>query len=379
MHVLAHLIFQKSMRKKNKNLKKVVFVCSLIALAAGYFFWFKPKYNQATAIKASTTNAIEVSVVTAKKDKVQLYLELPGRVESHKISNVRPQINGVIKKIKFVEGSFVKQGQQLYQIDPIVYLEALKSANSNLKALKAKRDRYKNLLAQDAVSKQDFDDISASYAEARSQAELAKKNFEYTKVMAPISGYIGKSNFTEGSLVTANQEGVLTTITQLDPIYVDMAQPTKDMMRLRNQKELVVTLITEDPTYSNTGKLKFSEMFADESTDSVRLRSIFSNQDQKLIPGMFVTGKIHLQAFDAVTVPQRSTTRGSDGSLTIWIIDKENTAKPRKIKADEVVGDSWIVNEGLEDGETVVYEGFQKLAEGAKVNPTPFIKQEMKQ
>ena len=367
------------MRKKNKNLKKVVFVCSLIALAAGYFFWFKPKYNQATAIKASTTNAIEVSVVTAKKDKVQLYLELPGRVESHKISNVRPQINGVIKKIKFVEGSFVKQGQQLYQIDPIVYLEALKSANSNLKALKAKRDRYKNLLVQDAVSKQDFDDISASYAEARSQAELAKKNFEYTKVMAPISGYIGKSNFTEGSLVTANQEGVLTTITQLDPIYVDMAQPTKDMMRLRNQKELVVTLITEDPTYSNTGKLKFSEMFADESTDSVRLRSIFSNQDQKLIPGMFVTGKIHLQAFDAVTVPQRSTTRGSDGSLTIWIIDKENTAKPRKIKADEVVGDSWIVNEGLEDGETVVYEGFQKLAEGVKVNPTPFIKQEMKQ
>ena len=367
------------MRKKNKNLKKVVFVCSLIALAAGYFFWFKPKYNQATAIKASTTNAIEVSVVTTKKDKVQLYLELPGRVESHKISNVRPQINGVIKKIKFVEGSFVKQGQQLYQIDPIVYLEALKSANSNLKALKAKRDRYKNLLAQDAVSKQDFDDISASYAEARSQAELAKKNFEYTKVMAPISGYIGKSNFTEGSLVTANQEGVLTTITQLDPIYVDMAQPTKDMMRLRNQKELVVTLITEDPTYSNTGKLKFSEMFADESTDSVRLRSIFSNQDQKLIPGMFVTGKIHLQAFDAVTVPQRSTTRGSDGSLTIWIIDKENTAKPRKIKADEVVGDSWIVNEGLEDGETVVYEGFQKLAEGVKVKPTPFIKQEMKQ
>ncbi len=321
--------------------------------------------------------AMDVTTVTAKKESVQLFLELPGRVTSYKISEVRPQIGGVLRKIKFVEGSFVKAGQQLYQIDPAVHQEALNSANSNLKTLKAKRDRYKNLLEQDAVSKQEFDDISAIFAQAKSNAKTAQATLNYTKVLAPISGHIGKSNITEGTLLTGYQTDVLTTITQLDPIYVDMAQPSKDAVRIGNQNGVLVSVVTEDPTYKNTGKLKFSEQFADESTDSVRLRAIFSNKDQKLIPGMFVKAQMHLKPFEAVTVPQRATNRAPNGGLIIWIVDQENTARPRPIKAEQMFGDSWIVTEGLEEGETVIYEGFQKIADGMRVNPAPLVTREV--
>lgn len=351
----------------SKKIKRTVFAGSVAALlAATYFFWYKPMHAQQAP---HAMPPMEVTTITIKKAPVQLYVELPGRVTAQKISAVRPQIEGVLKKIKFTEGSFVKEGQQLYQIDPAIYQEAYNSAQRNLKSIKAKRDRYKKLLEFDAVSKQEMDDIEASYASAKSDAQRAKTNIDYTKVLAPISGYIGKSNITEGTLVTANQSEVLTTITQLDPIYVDMAQPSKDMVAMGDQNDIAVSVTTDDPTYENTGKLKFSEVFADESTDSVRLRAIFSNKDKKLIPGMFITGKLHLKPFDAVTVPQRAATRMPDGSLIVWVVDQNNVAKSRPIKAEQITGDSWIVAEGLSEGDVVIYEGFQKIADGATVKP----------
>ena len=269
------------MKRKEKNHKVIAIVCSVAALLAGYFFWLQPKYNQANANKASLNPITEVSVVQVKKHQINLTIDLPGRVNASKMSNLRPQVGGVIRKIKFIEGSFVKKGQQIYEIDSTIYKAAYASANSTLKSVRTKMNRYKNLLAQDAISKQEYDDITASLAQAKSEASRAKQNLNYTKVLAPISGYIGKSNFTEGALVTANQETALATITQLDPIYVDMEQPSKDVIALGHHQEIPVTLIDEDPSYDNIGTLKFSEMFADESTDSVRLRAIFSNKDKK--------------------------------------------------------------------------------------------------
>ena len=373
-------ISRKIMRNKIKKLKPVFITCFLIiTLGLGYFFGAKfghGKNSQAGAMPGMPVAS--VTVMTVKKQPVQLYIELPGRVSAFRISEVRPQINGIIKKVKFTEGSFVKEGQQLYQIDPNVYQIALDSALSNLKSVRAKSERYKTLLELDAVSKQEYDDVTAALAQSQANVKAARTNLNYTKVYAPISGYIGKSNLTEGTLVTANQAEVLTTITQLDPIYVDMAQPSKDMLQLGDLKEIPVTLTTDDTNFQHSGILKFSEVFADETTDSVRLRALFSNENKKLIPGMFVNGKLHLKPFEAITVPQRATTRAPDGSLIVWIVGADNIVKPRPIKADQISGDSWVVTEGLADGETIVYEGFLKIGDGAKVNPTPMKVEEKK-
>lgn len=349
--------------------------CAALLLVSGYFFWYKPKYIAAKANVINLNKEIEVTVTNVAKQQVQLSTELSGRVNAHQISEIRPQISGVVRKIKFTQGSLVKKSQQLYEIDSDVYKAAYNSASRNLKALQAKKNRYKNLLAQDAISKQEFDDIKASFAAAQSEFSAAKKNLEYTKILAPISGHIGKSNITEGALVTANQTNILTTITQLDPVYVDFEQPSRDVISAGHHKKIPVTLFTDDPDYQNTGEVLFSEKFVDESTDSVRLRAIFQNKDQKLLPGMFVKGKIYLKPFKAITVPQRAASRAPNGALTVWVVDEGSFAKPRIIKADKIYQDSWIVKDGVNEGEIIVYEGFQKLADGAKVKPIPLVKE----
>ncbi len=364
---------------RNKKIKLAIFFFCLIALAlGGYFFQIKLKNNSAIATKISPNGLIEVNVVRVKKENVQLFLDLPARVSAYKISEVRPQIDGIIRQRKFVEGSFVKEGQQLYQVDPAIYQITLDNASASLSAVSAKRERYKNLLEQDAISKQEFDDINAALAKAQADVKKAKTNLVYTKVYAPISGYIGKSNITEGALVTANQATILTTITQLDPIYVDMAQPSRDMIKLGNQEEIEVTLIVDGGIGENKGTLKFSEVFADETTDSVRLRAIFDNKDKKLIPGMFVNAKLHLKPIEAITIPQRAANRGFDGNLVVWVVDKDNIVKSRSIKSDQISEDKWIVLDGLEEGDVIVYEGFQKISEGAKIKPVFIDKEESK-
>lgn len=335
-------------------------------VVAGYFFWYKPKYGQAPAPIAAP---IEVSAIKLQKQKVSLLLELPARVTSYKISEVRPRVDGIIRSRKFVEGSFVKEGQQLYQIDSVTHQANFYDANANFKAIRAKRDRYKNLLEEDAISKQEFDDITAVYAKAEADLKKAATNLSYTRVLAPISGYIGKSNVAEGMLVNANQAGILTTITQLDPIYVDMVQPSKDALRIGDQAEISVNLVIDDVEYKEIGRLKFTEKFVDEGTDSVRLRAVFSNKDEKLLPGMFVSAKLHLKPIEAIIVPQKATSRGPDGNLTIWVVAEGNIAKSRVIKADQVLGDMWIIKEGLEEGDVIIVEGFLKLADGAKIQP----------
>lgn len=350
--------------------KKLTFAIICLTAFAGYFFW--PKSNSVAQHGPAPTKPIDVTVITLTKKIVRPTIELPGRVNAQKISQVRPQIDGIVKEIKFVEGSFVEKGQQLYQIDPDIYKSAFNAATSTAKSLKDKRDRYEVLIRVDAVSKQEFSDAEAELAKAQSDVSKAKKNLEYTKVLAPISGFIGKTNITEGALVTTNQTNALTTIAQVDPIYVDLEQPSKNLIPATSTEDISVNLTTDDPTYHNVGQLKFREMFADETTDSVRLRAIFNNADQKLLPGMFVTAKLDLAPFEAITVPQRIASRGPNGGLMVWIVNQDGSASPRPIKAEKISGDSWIVEDGLNEGEKVVYEGFTKLREGAKVNASEF-------
>lgn len=345
--------------------RKFTLVLIFLLACGGYFFW--PKNKPAIQTNSAPAKPLEVTVITIAKKIVRPTLELPGRVNAQKIAQIRPQVDGVIKEVKFVEGAFVEKGQQLYQIDADIYKSALTSAFSNAKSIKEKRDRYKILVNEDAVSKQELSDVEAELAQAQSDISKAKKNLEYTRVLAPISGFIGKTNVTEGALVTANQAAILTTITQVDPIYVDLEQPSKNAIPADSTKDVLVNLITDDKEYHNVGELKFREMFADETTDSVRLRAIFKNEDHRLLPGMFVTAKLDLAPFEAITVPQRIASRGPDGGLMVWVVNQDNSVSARPIKAEKISGDLWIVDEGLSEGEKVVFEGFSKLREGAKV------------
>lgn len=371
MYGIFHKPFFK-MTNKNKKIKFVIYLSILTVGVAAYSFWPKTKQDHVILTNTSiNNNLVEVRVVTVKKEKVQLFVDLPARVKAHKIAEIRPQIDGIIKKIIFSEGSFVKQGQQLYQIDPALYQIALDNANAALKTLRYKFERYQKLILENAISQQEFDDVRAVFLQAQADVEKAKTNLTYTKVNAPISGYIGKSNMTEGALVSTNQSEILATLTQLDPIYVDLVQSSKETLQLGDQDDITVTLLSQGSDEKHVGKLKFSEKFADVSTDSVLLRAVFPNKEKKLIPGMFVHARLHLKPFEAVTIPQRATNRTPDGRVIIWVLGKDNKVASRPIKVSQITGDSWIVDEGLQGGEVVIYEGFQKIAEGLEVKAVP--------
>lgn len=355
---------------KSKKSALIAFIAILVAASAYFLIPRKnPQAQPPQGLAQMEVKPIDLPVIKVEKKLITPFVEIPGRVNAQKIAQIRPQVDGIVKEVKFVEGSFVNKGIQLYQIDPVIYQAAVNAAESSAKTLKDKKERYEVLVINDAVSKQELSDAGAEYAKAVSELSKAKKNLEFTKVLAPISGYIGKTNVTEGALVTANQTQVMTTITQLDPIYVDLEQSTKDVAAMIDEDGIEVKVSTEDKNYEKVGTLKFREMFADESTDSVRLRAVFSNEDRKLLPGMFVTARVSLPSFEAITVPQRVTNRAPNGNLVVFVFGEDGTVAPRPIKADRVFGDSWIVEGGISEGEKIVYEGFQKIREGIKINP----------
>ncbi len=340
---------------------------------------------------------VEVTVLTLTPKTVPLVTELPGRTSAYRVAEIRPQVSGIVQKRLFEEGGQVKAGQQLYQIDPATYQAALQSAQADLvkaraslKSVEAKAERYADLVKINAVSKQEYDDIVASLDQAKAailvaqaQVDTARINVGYTKVYAPIDGVIGKSAVTEGALVTANQSTALATITQLDPIYVDVSQSSSELMRLRQaisdgqlQKgqdgEAPVTLSLDGSTqvYGHTGQLKFADVTVDPSTGAVQIRAVFPNPDKLLYPGLFVRARVEQGARDnAVLVPQRALVRNADGSAALWVVGADNKVAPRPVVTKQVVGDSWLIDQGVAGGERIVVEGLQKIRPGAEVRP----------
>jgi len=339
---------------------------------------------------------VEVSVVTVEPQRVALFTDLPGRTSAFRVAEVRPQVNGIVLKRLFQEGSDVTAGQQLYQIDPATYRAAMASAQAdlakaraNLKSIEAKAARYADLVQINAVSRQDYDDIVASLDQAKAQilvaqagVETTRINVEYTKVYAPISGRIGKSNVTEGALVTANQAAALATVTQLDPIYVDVSQSSSDLMRLRravasgrmqqgkaDQAPVTLTLDGASQPYEIAGQLQFSDVTVDPTTGSVQLRAVFPNPRHDLYPGLFVRARVEQGVREqAILVPQQSLVRTPDGAAMVWVVGADGKVNPRPVEVGQVSGDKWIVDGGLQPGETVVTEGLQKIGPGAEVH-----------
>ncbi|MGX1111080.1 membrane fusion protein (multidrug efflux system) [Pseudoalteromonas sp. MBR-15] len=342
--------------------------------------------------------AVPVGVIEMQSKPLTLTKELPGRVSASRIAEIRPQVNGIIQSRLFVEGAEVEKGQALYQIDPSTFeaqvatsKAAITKAEASISNAKAKSERYKELLSIKAVSQQDYDEADAAYKGAKAdlltaQAQLktAQINLNYSKVLAPISGQIGKSNVTAGALVSANQATALATITQLDPIFVDLTQSSSELTRLKKaiaagelDKDAAlhsnVELKMEDgSTYQHKGVLKFSEVTVDPSTGSVTLRAEFPNPEKLLLPGMYVRAVVvEGVKSDAILAPQRGVSRNTKGEPTAMVVSKDNTVEARVLKTDRTVGSNWLVTEGLNNGDKLIVEGLQKIRPGAPVNPMP--------
>ncbi len=341
----------------------------------------------------------EVATMTVQPRKLVLTTELPGRTCAYLVAEIRPQVNGIIQRRMFVEGSEVKADQVLYQIDPAPFQAALDSARANLSksdanlvATRLRFERYKGLLTENAVSQQDYDDREAAVKQAeadvqygKAAVETARINLGYTRVTAPISGRIGKSNVTDGALVTAYQSLALSTIQQLDPIYVDVPQSTTDLLRLRRRltdgrlnqngtSQKKVKLILEDSmTYPLDGTFQFRDVTVDPTTGSVVLRVVFPNPDGVLLPGMFVRAVVKEGTNEkAIVVPQQAVSRDPKGSPTALIVDAENKIQQRRLTLDRAIGDKWLVSAGLAPGDRVVVEGLQKVRPGVVVKVVPF-------
>lgn len=346
--------------------------------------------------EAPPQSPTEVGVVSITANPLRLNTDLPGRTVPYRVADVRPQVSGVILKRLFVEGGEVQAGKPLYQIDPAPYQAALAVAEAALSRAQASAgasrttaERVKSLIEARAVSKQEVDDANAvvqtaeaDVAAARAQVQTARINLGYTKVLSPISGRAGRSMVTEGALVTGNQAATLVTIQQLNPIYVDVTQPSVTLLRLRRQMasgELKLAskgaaaakLVLEDGTaYGPVGELQFSEVTVEPGTGSVTLRAIFPNPDQVLLPGMFVHATLEEgERESAILVPQQGVTRSARGEPTALVVDKDNKVVLRTLKTERTVDSSWLVSDGLAAGDRVIVEGLQKVRPGDTVAP----------
>jgi len=341
----------------------------------------------------------EVSVVTMKPERVVLTTELPGRTAAFRAAEIRPQVNGLILKRAFKEGSDVKAGDLLYQIDPAPYQAAYDQARAtvtiaeaNLPALRLREERFKKLVASHALGQQDYDDALAALLRMEAQLEFsqaalesARINLSYTPIKSPISGRIGRSRVTEGALVTAYQPVPLAVIQQLDPIYVDVTQSTTELLRLRRrladgrlthdgESQNKVRLILEDGTdYPLDGKLEFRDITVDPTTGSVILRVVVPNPDGALLPGMFLRTVLKEGVKEeAVLVPQPCVSRDQKGTPFALVVDAEGKVNQRMLTLDRAIGDRWLVCEGLNPGDRVIVEGIQKVRPGASVKVVPF-------
>ncbi len=341
----------------------------------------------------------EVAYIAVAPTRVLLTTELTGRTSASVAADVRPQVSGIILKRLFTEGSNVKAGQILYQIDPAPFQAALDNAGAslnrsqaNLPAVKARAERMRDLLPSKAVSQQEVDDTQSALKQAEADVaywqaavRTAQINLGYTRITAPISGHIGKSNVTEGALATAQQPAPLASIQQLDPVYVDVSQSTADLLKIRQRLEKgqlnrngkdeskVRLLLENDVPYNLEGTLQFRDVTVDPTTGSVILRIIFPNPQGILLPGMFVRAVVQEGINPkAILVPQQAVSRNTKGDPLALVVDSQGIAQIRMLTIDRAIGNSWLISAGLTPGDRLIVEGLQKIKPGVPVKAVAF-------
>lgn len=369
---------------------KILFRSGLIA---GLVFLHACSNNE-SAEQMSAPPAAQVGIVELATEPLTLTTELPGRTLAYRIAEIRPRINGVVEERLFQEGGEVEAGQVLYNIEDNSYRATFTAAQAEVERAESamdiarlRRDRLQPLLQSERVSRQDYDEAEANLAQAQAnlsaaqaQLEQAQINLDYTQVTSPISGRIGKSQVTEGALVTALQANELATVRQLDPIYVEVSQSAEQLLALRRQANtlgvdvtsgLPVHLILEGGIrYPLEGQLEFAEVNVDEATGTVTLRAVFPNPDLMLLPGMFVRTEItQLELASALTVPQQAVMRDPSGGASVWVVGNENTVEVRPIQISQAVNDQWLISQGLEAGDRVIVDSLQKIGPGMPVSP----------
>ena len=349
--------------------------------------------------QAPPASVPEVATVTIAPQPVLLTTDLPGRTSPFLIAEVRPQVNGLIQKRLFTEGSDVQAGQELYQIDPAPFqaafdaaMAALGRAEASLPAIRLKAARLKEALADKAVSQQDFDDVDAALKQVeadvqyfKATAETARINLGYAHIVSPISGRIGTSTVTGGAIVTAYQPLALATIQQLDPIYVNVPQSTNELLQL--QRRLEDGRLTRDATNANQvqlvlgdgtkypldGTLQFRDISVDPSTASVTLRAVFPNPKGVLLPNMFVRAVVKEGVSDkALLIPQQAVSRDTKGNPVVFVVNAEKKVEQRQITIDRAIGNQWLVAAGVAAGDHMIVEGLQKARPGSAVREVPF-------
>ncbi|AOI58380.1 efflux RND transporter periplasmic adaptor subunit [Burkholderia diffusa] len=336
----------------------------------------------------------EVGVVTVQPQAVPVFSELPGRTSAFLVAQVRARVDGIVLRREFTEGTDVKAGQRLYKIDPAPYIAALNSAKAtlakaqaNLVTQNALVARYKVLVAANAVSKQDYDNAVATQGQAaadvaagKAAVDTAQINLGYTDVVSPITGRVGISQVTPGAYVQASQATLMSTVQQLDPVYVDLTQSSLEGLKLRQDVQsgrlktsgpgaAKVSLILEDgKTYSEAGKLQFSDVTVDQATGSVTIRAVFPNPGRVLLPGMFVRARIEEGVNEnAFLVPQIGVTHDQKGQAIAMVVNANNKVEPRPLKTAGMRGQDWIVEGGLQAGDHVIVQGGEKVRPGATV------------
>ena len=354
--------------------------------------------NRSDAKRAAPAGPVEVGVVTIEPTPVMLTKELPGRTSPFRVAEVRARVNGIVLKRFFTEGTDVKEGQRLFLVDPAPYQAALDGAKATLARAEAnvanarlQAERYADLVKDNAVSRQEYENAMAALkaaeadvAAGRASEQTARINRGYTTVTAPVSGRIGRSAVTEGAYVQAAQATLLATVQQLDPVYVDLTQSTAEVLKLRRDVEsgklqgaghgrAKVRLVTDDGReYGHEGTLQFADVTVDPSTGSIALRALFPNPKGELLPGMFVRARLDEGVNpQALLVPQVGVTRDQKGLPTALVVNADRKVERRQLVTDRAVGDAWLVTSGLKAGEQVIVEGLQKVRPGAEVNPVP--------
>ncbi|MFW3441283.1 efflux RND transporter periplasmic adaptor subunit [Aliarcobacter butzleri] len=340
---------------------------------------------------SSETQQIEVGYITLKSEEVPLQQELSGRIKAIYKSEVRPQIDGIIKEQLFKEGSFVKKGDILYVIDPDSYqaiyeeaLATLKSSEANLITLKLKNERYEESVKFDVISKQEADDAKAAYLQAialveqnKALVKSAKINLDRTKIKAQVSGFIGISNYTVGALVSQNQTNALTTIRDTTKVYVDLSQSNNQLFKLKRlnkdsmkENDIDVNIILPDDTvYKHIGKLKLQEISVDEDTGYVTLRAEFPNPDGELLDNMFVNTIVESGKYNAFLVPQQAVTLDAKSNYIVTTIQKGNTIQTKNITVIRAIDNKWLVTDGITQTDKIIIEGLGKINEKSIVIP----------
>jgi len=366
----------------------------IAVLALGALAACDDKPNGAANAAPAPPPPAQVTVVTLRHQPAPVTTVLPGRTTAFRVAEVRPQVGGVLRERLFTEGEEASADEPLFRIDPAPFQAALETAEASLARAEASAhsadltvNRYRPLVRARAVSQQDLDlaeaalrQAQADVASAQAAVDTARINLGYTVVNSPIAGRTGRSSVTVGALVTASQSAPLVTVTQLDPIYVDMTQPSAALLRQRRDvadgvlrrdaaDRAAAVLILEDGTeYAHRGEIQFSEVIVDQGTGSVTLRAVFPNPDGLLMPGMFVRARVEEGTIDrALLVPQQAVLRTPRGEPMAYVVNAQDVVEQRILKTSRAIGNNWLVTEGLAAGDRVVMEGVQRIRAGAKV------------